>query len=95
MQNQNWQYFVESVLEVCRTQEIGKTIRKPQANLLIDTVENITITKKRIKFYANTLNKTCIWQLKTYQLKNFQKEKRILIEKTFRHGTLFMNLIVG
>ena len=95
MQNQNWQYFVELVLEVCRNQEIGKTIRKPQANLLIDTVENITITKKRIKFYANILNKTCIWQLKTYQLKNFQKEKRILIEKTFRQGTLFMNLIVG
>ena len=44
IQNQNWQYFVESVLEVCKAQEIGKTIRKPQAN--IDTVENITIVKK-------------------------------------------------
>ena len=95
MQNQNWQYFVESVLEVCRAQEIGKTIRKPQANLLIDTVENITIAKKQIKVYANTLNKACIWQLKNYQLKNFQKEKRILMEKTFGQGTLFMNLIVG
>ena len=29
-----------------RVQEIGKTIRKPQTNLLIDTVENITIAKK-------------------------------------------------
>ena len=95
MQNQNCQYFVESVLEVCRAQEIGKKIRKPQANLLIDTVENITITKKHVKFYANSLNKTCIWQLKTYQLKNFQKEKRILIENTFGQGTLFMNLIAG
>ena len=95
MQNQNWQYFVESVLEVCRTQEIGKAIRKPQANLLIDTVENVTIAKKHIKIYANSLNKTCIWQLKTYQQKNFQKEKRILMEKTFGQGTLFMNLIVG
>ena len=46
IQNQNWQYFVESVLEVCRAQEIGKTIRKPQANLLIDTAENITIAEK-------------------------------------------------
>ena len=46
IQHQNWQYFVESVLEVCRAQGIGKTIRKPQANLLIDTVENITIAKK-------------------------------------------------
>ena len=45
-QNQNQQYFVESVLEVCKAQEIGKTIRKPQANLLIDTAENVTIVKK-------------------------------------------------
>ena len=41
IQNQNWQYFDESVLEVCREQEIGKTIRKPQTNLLIYAVENI------------------------------------------------------
>ena len=46
IQNQNWQYFAESVLEVCRAWEIGKTIRKAQANLLMDTVENITIAKK-------------------------------------------------
>ena len=46
IQNQNWQCFVEPVLEVCKVQEIGKTIRKPQANLLIDTVENVTIEKK-------------------------------------------------
>ena len=46
IQNLKWQYFVESVLEVCRVQEIGKTIRKPQANLLIDTVENLTIAQK-------------------------------------------------
>ena len=47
IQNQNCQYFVESALEVCRAQEIGKTIRKPQTNLLIDTVESITIAKKK------------------------------------------------
>ena len=46
IQNQNWQYFVESVLDVCKAQEIDKTIRKPQANLLIDTVENVFIVKK-------------------------------------------------
>ena len=51
-QNQNWQYFVESVLEVCRAQEIGKTIRKPQENLLIDTDENITIAKQTSKLIS-------------------------------------------
>ena len=55
-QNQNWQYFVESVLEVCRAQEIGKTIRKPQENLLIDTDENITIAKKTSNLYLTVEN---------------------------------------
>ena len=26
IQNQNWQYFIEQVLEVCKDKEIGKTI---------------------------------------------------------------------
>ena len=27
IQNQNWQYFVEQVIEVCKDKEIGKTIK--------------------------------------------------------------------
>lgn len=46
IQNTNWQYFVEQVLEVCNRQEIGETVRKPKANLLMGIVMNITIAKK-------------------------------------------------
>ena len=46
IQNQNWQYFVKSVLDFSRRNDIGKKIRQPQAQLLLDTVENVTICKK-------------------------------------------------
>ena len=46
IQNQNWQYFVEPVLDVFKKNDIGKTIRQPQAQLLLDTVENVVICKK-------------------------------------------------
>ena len=46
IQNQNWQYYVEQVIEFCYNKEIGKTIRTPQSNLLFDTVINITEAKQ-------------------------------------------------
>ena len=45
IQNQNWQYFIEQVLEVYKDKEMGKTIRKSQ-DFLLDTVENVTVAKK-------------------------------------------------
>ena len=35
IQNQNWQYYVEQVIEFCYNKEIGKTIRTPQSNLFL------------------------------------------------------------
>ena len=46
IQNQNWQYFVKSVLDVFKWNDIGKTIRQPQAQLLLDNVENVAICTK-------------------------------------------------
>ena len=44
IQNQNWQYFIEWVLEVCKAKEVGSTIKESQ-EFLITTVENVTIAK--------------------------------------------------
>ena len=44
-QNQNWQYFIERVKEVCKSKEIGSTIQ-PAEEFLLSTVENVTLTKK-------------------------------------------------
>ena len=42
IQNQNWQYFIERVIELCKSKEIGKTIKKSE-DFLLTTVENVTI----------------------------------------------------
>ena len=48
IQNQNWQYFVESALDVYKRNDLGKTIRQLQAQLLLDTVEIVPICKKSL-----------------------------------------------
>ena len=42
IQNQNWQYFIERVIEVCKSKESIK----PNKEFLLTTAENVTITKK-------------------------------------------------
>ena len=44
IQNQNWQYFTERVIEVCKSREIGSKIKKSE-DLLLTTVENVTMAK--------------------------------------------------
>ena len=45
IQNQNWQYFIERIIEVCKSKEVGSSI-EPTENFLLTTVENVTLTKK-------------------------------------------------
>ena len=56
IQNQNWQYFIEQVLEVCEAREIGKTIKKLQ-DFLLDTVENFTMAKKSHEMFHNVIER--------------------------------------
>ena len=48
IQNQNWQYFIERVIEVCKSKEIGSTIKKSE-DFLLTTVENVTMAKKILR----------------------------------------------
>ena len=52
IQNQNWQYFIERVIEVCKSKEIGSTIRKSE-DFLLNTVEILTIAKKSYETFYN------------------------------------------
>ena len=58
IQNQNWQYYIEQVLEFCHNKEIGETIKKSKTSFLFDTVENITIAKKSYGPFYNTIQQT-------------------------------------
>ena len=55
-QNQNWQYFIKQVLEVCKDREISKTIKKSH-DFLLDTVENVTIAKKSYETFYNIIER--------------------------------------
>ena len=51
IQNQNWQYFIERVLEVSKAKEVGSTITKSE-DFLPTTVENVTVAKNLIKLFT-------------------------------------------
>ena len=52
IQNQNWQYFIEWVIEVCKSKEAVTSI-KPTEEFLLTTVENVTIAKKAYETFFN------------------------------------------
>ena len=56
IQNQNWQYCIERVTEVCKSKEVGSSI-KPTENFLLTTVENVTLAKKSYKTFYNVIEK--------------------------------------
>ena len=56
IQNQNWQYFIECVIEVCKSKEIGSTIKKSEEfllNTVDNTGENVTMAKKSYETFHN------------------------------------------
>ena len=54
IQNQDWQYFIERVIEVCKSKEIGSAIY-PAKEFLLSTVENVTVTKSVYDMMYNTV----------------------------------------
>ena len=61
IQNQDWEYFIERVIEVCKSNEIGSSI-KPDEEFLLSTVENVTFTKKVYHMVYNVcVSKKCLF----------------------------------
>ena len=48
-----WQYFVESVLDVCRANSISEKIDVKQAQLIKNSVGNKTVSKKAYQSFYN------------------------------------------
>ena len=55
-QNQNWQYFIERVIEVCKSKEISSTIKKSE-DFLLTTVKNVIMAKKSYKSFYNIVQR--------------------------------------
>ena len=56
IQNQNWQYFIERVNEVCKSKEIGSTMKKSE-DFLLTTVENVTMAKESYETFYNIVER--------------------------------------
>ena len=59
IQNQNWQYFIERVIEVCKSKEISSTIKKSE-DFLLTTVKNVTMAKKSYETFYNIVERNFI-----------------------------------
>ena len=55
-QNQNWQYSIERVIEVCKSKEISSTIKKSE-DFLLTTVKNVIMAKKSYKSFYNIVQR--------------------------------------
>ena len=56
IQNQNWQYFIERVIEVCKSKEICYDKKKSE-DFLLSTVENVTMVKKSYESFYNIVQR--------------------------------------
>ena len=56
IQNKNWQYFIERVIEVSKSKEVGTSI-KPTEDFLLTTLENVTIAKKAYQTFFNIIQR--------------------------------------
>ena len=55
IQNEDWQYFIERVLEVCKFND--SNLIKPGEKLLLSTIENVTVAKRVHRMIFDTLSR--------------------------------------
>ena len=82
IQNQNWQYFIERVIEVCKSKEAGSTIR-PTEDFLLTTVENVTVAKKAYQTFYNVVARNFNSTISKISVDKEKKIKGDLLSKNF------------
>ena len=81
-QNQNWQYFIEGVLEVCKAKEVGSTIRKSE-DFLLNIVENVTIAKKSYETFYNVVERNLYSTMQNLLIDERDKIKEDFLKENF------------
>ena len=69
IQNENWQYFIQRTIEVCKS----KVLIRPHEEFLLSTVENVTIAKKAYETFYNIIEKNLYLPIKNFSVD--EKEK--------------------
>ena len=90
IQNENWQYFIETILKTCQTNNggINNTVELKNIKLIKNSVENITICKQR---YQNFYDQTS--QYLTNTIKNLPADKINKIDQDLQRNNYFVNLV--
>ena len=79
IQNQNWQYFIERVIEVCKSKEEIK----PNEEFLLTTVENTTIAKKAYETFYNIASTNFNLTINKISVDQQNQIKEDLLSKNF------------
>ena len=79
IQNQNWQYFIERVVEVCKSKEEIK----PNEEFLLTTVENTTIAKKAYETLYNIASTNFSLTINKISVDKQSQIKEDLLSKNF------------
>ena len=88
LQNENWQYFTESILTACKTNNGGiNPVDLKNINLIKNSTENITICKQT---YLNFYNQ--ISQYLENIIKNLPADERNEIDRDLQRNNYFINL---
>ena len=66
IQNENWQYFIETILTVCKTNNggINNTTELKNINIIKNSVENITICKQIYLSFYNQISQCLVNTIK-------------------------------
>ena len=89
IQNENWQYFIETILTACKTNNdgINNTVDLKNINLIKNSIENITICKQT---YLNFYNQISKYLINT--IKNLPADERNEIDCDLQRNNYFVNL---
>ena len=79
IQNQNWQYFVEWTIKICKSKEEIK----PGEEFLLTTVENTTIAKNAYETFYNIAQKNLFLTINKISVDEKNKIAEDLKNKTF------------
>ena len=88
IQNENWQYFIQRTIEVCKS----KVLIRPHEEFLLSTVENVTIAKKAYETFYNIIEKNLYLTIKKISVNGNEKIQEDFQKKYFAGEDSLTNL---
>ena len=88
IQNENWQYFIQRTIEVCKS----KVLIRPHEEFLLLTVENVTIAKKAYETFYNIVEKRLYLTIKKNSVDEKEKNQEDFQNKYFAGEDSLTNL---